>query len=460
MNEDNKKENRSEYPNNEQKYENIYTSSKESEKLNNQYEDQYNSYYYRQNDNTEENTQSKAQPQQFNTLQKPVSTQPYTEESVKTPDKGMKKFIIACSIVILASSLFLLTIVGGSYIFDKFGDNKSSSSQSSSDTSSSTSLETKDHTEQEGTLTAQQVYAKCSTSIVGVLTYNSSQGLASTATSQGSGIIMSSDGYIITNAHVIGNSNKYSVTVVTSEKKEYPAKVIGFDNRTDLAVLKIDTTGLSAAEFGNSDQLQVGEWVLALGNPGGLEFSNSLTRGLVSAVNRTVTSSNSQVKYIQTDAAINPGNSGGALLNMYGQVIGINSAKITDYEGMGFAIPINTAKTIVDDIIQKGYVSGRVKLGVSIRPLSAYEAQLNDVPQGLLVSEITEDSAAAAGGMAVGDIITKIDDVSTTNTSTLYTELSKHKPGDNVSITVYRLSVSNRQYAPVELKITLAEDKG
>ena len=271
---------------------------------------------------------------------------------------------------------------------------------------------------------------------------------------------MSSDGYIITNAHVIGNSNKYTVTVVTSEEEEYSAKVVGFDTRTDLAVLKIDATSLSAAEFGNSDQLQVGEWVLALGNPGGLEFSNSLTRGLVSAVNRSVSSSSSQVKYIQTDAAINPGNSGGALLNMYGQVVGINSAKITDYEGMGFSIPINTVKTVVDDIIQKGYVSGRVKLGVSIRPLSVYEAQLNDVPQGLLVSEINADSAAAAGGMAIGDIITKIDNVATSNTSALYTELSKHKPGDVVSITVYRLSATNRQYAPIDLKITLAEDKG
>ena len=203
--------------------------------------------------------------------------------------------------------------------------------------------------------------------------------------------------------------------------------------------------------------MQIGEWVLALGNPGGLEFSNSLTRGLISAVNRTVGASSHQVKYIQTDAAINPGNSGGALLNMHGQVIGINSAKITDFEGMGFSIPINTAKMVIDDIIQKGYVSGRVKLGISVRPLSAYEAQLNDVPQGLLISEMSSDTNA---GLIVGDIIVKIDGISTPHTSSLYNELSKHKPGDVVNITVYRLSHILRQYNSIDIKVKLIEDKG
>ena len=274
---------------------------------------------------------------------------------------------------------------------------------------------------------------------------------------------------MVTNAHVIGNSNKYNVTVVTSDHKEFTAKIIGFDTRTDLAVLKIDASGLKSAEFGNSDQLSVGASVLAIGNPGGLEFSNSLTRGVVSALNRSLASMSSNsnasvhttVKYIQTDAAINPGNSGGALLNMYGQVIGINSSKASDYEGMGFAIPSNTVKTVVDDIIKNGYVSGRVKMGISVRALSAYEAQINNVPQGLVVMEIAQESNAGANGLRVGDIITKFDGVDTRTTSALYNELAKHKPGDTVNVTVHRLSaIRSEASTSLEINITLIEDKG
>ena len=244
------------------------------------------------------------------------------------------------------------------------------------------------------------------------------------------------------------------------DNKEYQAKVVGFDIRTDLAVVKIDVNGLSPATFGNSDQLAVGEWVLAIGTPCSLEFSNSLTRGVVSALNRSLKSESSSVKYIQTDAAINPGNSGGALVNMYGQVIGINTAKIRDHEGMGLSIPINTAKSVVDDIINKGYVSGRVKLGISVRPVSAYEARINDVPQGILILEINEGSNLISQGVKVGDIITKMDGVNTTNTSDLYGELNKHKAGDTVNLTLYRQSALSGQSTTLDVKVTLQEDKG
>lgn len=385
------------------------------------------------------------------------------EEQNKKPkmDKGLKVFLWTFGVIVGLAVLFLLSAITASYL--KNNNINLFSSQGSQVSGNTPTLNTKDRTEDENAMSAQEVYAKVAPSIVGIVTYNPSKGLISSGAGQGSGIIMTEDGYIITNAHVIGNSNKYNVTVVI-DNKEYQAKVVGFDVRTDLAVVKIDANGLSPATFGNSDQLAVGEWVLAIGNPGGLEFSNSLTRGLVSALNRSLKSENSSVnsssKFIQTDAAINPGNSGGALVNMYGQVIGINTAKVKDFEGMGFAIPINTAKSVVDDIINKGYVSGRVKLGISVRPVSAYEARINDVPQGILILEINEGSNLISQGVKVGDIITKMDDVNTTNTSDLYGELNKHKAGDTVNLTLYRQSALSGQSTTLDVKVTLQEDKG
>lgn len=385
------------------------------------------------------------------------------EEQNKKPkmDKGLKVFLWTFGVIVGLAVLFLLSAITASYL--KNNNINLFSSQGSQVSDNTPTLNTKDRTEDENAMSAQEVYAKVAPSIVGIVTYNPSKGLISSGAGQGSGIIMTEDGYIITNAHVIGNSNKYNVTVVI-DNKEYQAKVVGFDVRTDLAVVKIDANGLSPATFGNSDQLAVGEWVLAIGNPGGLEFSNSLTRGLVSALNRSLKSENSSVnsssKFIQTDAAINPGNSGGALVNMYGQVIGINTAKVKDFEGMGFAIPINTAKSVVDDIINKGYVSGRVKLGISVRPVSAYEARINDVPQGILILEINEGSNLISQGVKVGDIITKMDGVNTTNTSDLYGELNKHKAGDTVNLTLYRQSALSGQSTTLDVKVTLQEDKG
>ena len=393
----------------------------------------------------------------------------HKEQNIKKTDTGMKKiiyvfFIMAVALAVFFTSVLFMPNVRKNLLSNIFSNKNNNLAANNGINEFGPTIDLVDKKEAENVMTAQDIYKKVVPSIVGIVTYNPSKGLSSTSAGQGSGIIMSQDGYIITNAHVIGNSNKYNVTVVVGEK-EYSAKVVGFDIRTDLAVLKIDATGLIAAEFGNSDQIEVGEWVLALGNPGGLEFSNSLTRGLVSAKDRSLGASNSPVKYIQTDAPINPGNSGGALLNMHGQVVGINCAKVSEFEGMGFAIPINTVKTVVDDIIKRGYVSGRVRLGVSVRPISAYEAQMNDVPQGLLISEISDDSNVTSSGIKVGDIITKIDGTATTTTSSLYAELSKHKPGDVINLTVYRLPAAsyaqNRsQGSSFDARVSLIEDKG
>lgn len=389
--------------------------------------------------------------------------------SKKKMDKGLKVFLCFFFVVVFLIVLFFTSILLSSNLKSNkflnpfnFG-NKSDSSSNSFINFSGPTLDLVDKKEAEAAMPAQDIYKKVVPSIVGIITYNPSKGLIGSSAGQGSGIIMSQDGYIVTNAHVIGNSNKLNVTVVINEK-EYEGKVIGFDTRTDLAVLKVEASGLTAAEFGNSDQMDVGEWVLTLGNPGGLEFSNSLTRGIISAKNRSLGAANSTVKYIQTDAPINPGNSGGALLNMHGQVIGINCAKLSENEGMGFAIPINTVKTVVDDIIKNGYVSGRVKLGISVRPISAYEAQINNVPQGLLISEISNDSNIGASGIKVGDIISKVDGVQTITTSSLFGELSKHKPGDVINITLYRPALSYTQSQSsgeyFDAKVTLIEDKG
>lgn len=381
-------------------------------------------------------------------------------------DKGLKVFLIISTIILVAISLiwaasFLATFLKNDPMFNSLTSKITNQNNSAI-------IHTVDIPENENAKTAEEIYKEIAPSIVGVVTYNPSAGLISSATGQGSGIIISSDGYIVTNSHVIGNSNKYNVSVVNSDNKEFSAKIVGFDTRTDLAVLKIDANNLKAAEFGNSDQLAVGASVLAIGNPGGLEFSNSLTRGVISALNRSLgsfhnntnTSINTTVKYIQTDAAVNPGNSGGALINMYGQVIGVNSSKASDYEGMGFAIPSNTVKAVVDDIIKNGYVSGRVKMGISVRALSAYEAQLNNVPQGLVVMEIAEGSNAGSNGLKIGDIITKFGGIDTHTTSALYNELSKHKPGDTVNITICRLSARGEEPSTLEINISLIEDKG
>ncbi len=315
-------------------------------------------------------------------------------------------------------------------------------------------------------MTAAQVVSKVKTSVVAIVVYDLN---SVDASAEGSGIIISTDGYIVTNAHVISGGQKFEVDVTTSSgtTKSYDATKVGSDTRTDLAVLKISATGLTAATFGNSDQLSVGESVLAIGNPGGTEFSGSVTSGIVSALNRQVTSNGYTQSYIQTDAPINPGNSGGALFNMYGQVVGITSSKIeeTGYEGMGFAIPINDVQPIVNSLIKNGYVTGRVKIGLSVSPFTEYQAKLYSLPTGLLVASVDSSSDASKQGVEENDIITKINDVTVTSGDSdtwynnFYKEESKYKSGDTVTLTVARYQ-SGGSYKTLTFKVKLEEDKG
>ena len=308
-----------------------------------------------------------------------------------------------------------------------------------------------------GELTITQRAEKVMPSAVGIVAYiQSSQSIFGGEQSQGSGIILSEDGYIVTNQHVIDGAT--SVKVVLNDGSEYNASVVGEDEKTDLAVLKIEATGLTPAEFGNSDQMQIGEQVIAVGNPGGLELAGSVTVGYVSAVNRPITTSNgATIDCIQTDAAINPGNSGGALVNTYGQVIGINSQKIaaTEYEGIGFAISINEAQPIINDLIQYGYVRGRVVMGIAMQMIDQISAQMYGYQPGVGVVSVEENSPASKAGLVPGDIITEIDGEALTSTEVLTGILEEHKPGDVITLTVYRQSAQGGYAKGQELTMKL-----
>ncbi len=269
----------------------------------------------------------------------------------------------------------------------------------------------------------------------------------------GSGIIMREDGYILTNNHVIegaleGNTNKLTegstieVILPGDMEKSYPAKIVGRDDNTDIAVIKIDVNNLVAAELGDSDKVKVGELAVAIGNPGGLEYMGSVTAGIISGIDRTLELSNGyDFKLIQTDAAINPGNSGGALVNSQGHVIGVNTVKIssTDVEGIGFAIPINEANEIADSLINYRYVKGRPYLGIMIDQSFTEEyAKRLGVPYGLLVYEVQPLTAAYKAGIHNADIIIKFDGEAVTSFKQLEEQKNTHKPGDEVVIEVYR----------------------
>lgn len=306
--------------------------------------------------------------------------------------------------------------------------------------------------------TAESAFNKVSDSVVGIVGYTDKITTVENSATQGSGIILTSDGYVVTNAHVIGNSKtQYLLQVVTSDGKSYNAGVVGYDSRTDIAVLKMDDAkGLKAAAFGNSENIELGEDIIVVGNPGGLDYQNSITKGIVSAVDRKM-SSTSLVKYIQTDAAINPGNSGGPIVNLYGQVVGIATAKIVSekYEGMGFAIPSATAKDIIDTLMKKGYVEGRVKIGITGSNISSDVASAYGVPKGIMVDEISKDGPCYGTELKTDDIITGVDDKEIQSFSDIYEILETHKPGDKIVIKYYRMS----DQSTGEVEVTLAEDK-
>ena len=259
----------------------------------------------------------------------------------------------------------------------------------------------------------------------------------------GSGVIFREDGYIVTNNHVVSGAKEIIVSL--PDGRSLKGKLIGADELTDLAVVKVEAKDLPTAKFGNSDQIVVGEPAIAIGNPMGLEFQGSVTSGVVSAVNRTLDISDKLVKLIQTDAAINPGNSGGALVNADGEVIGINSAKLaaSGVEGMGFAIPTNTVQNIIDEIMNKGYVA-RPYLGVSVfdpQTAGRYGYQLN-IDKGVYVFQLTLNGPCGKAGLQRGDIILKVNDEEVNSVSDLRAKVASYKVGDTVKVTYDRNGAS------------------
>ena len=306
-------------------------------------------------------------------------------------------------------------------------------------------------------MTPAEVYAQNVNSTVGIRTSITTNywGYQTQSAAAGSGFILSADGYVLTNYHVVENSDSITVSLYNGE--EYDATLVGCDQSNDIAVLKIDAEGLTPVVLGDSDNLNVGDQVVAIGNPLG-ELTFSLTTGAVSALNREVTlSSNVTMDLIQTDCAINSGNSGGALFNLYGEVIGITNAKYSSsssgseasIDNIGFAIPMNHVKNIVKSIIETGSIT-KPYIGVTVTAVSS-EAQAYGLPTGAAVRSVEEDSPAAKGGLEANDIITEVNGTAITSSSDLVSYVGEQAPGDELKLKVYR------QGKTLDITVTIGE---
>ena len=282
----------------------------------------------------------------------------------------------------------------------------------------------------------------------------------------GTGFIISDDGYIVTNAHVIYDEEypageAVDVSVMFSDESEHEADVIAYDLDTDIAVLKVNETGLKPAVLGDSDELRVGELVIAVGNPLGFDLFGTVTSGIVSALNRRIDINDKNMNLIQTDAAINSGNLGGPLLNSCGQVIGINSAKMSSsysnnmasVEGLCFAIPMKEAKTIIDDLINYKYVTGRPQIGINTDDITEAKSKYWNIPVGVLIMAVQDGSSADLAGLEVGDVIIDIEGEAVSTAKELNEEVNKFKAGDVITLTV------SRNGKDIRIKVTLQEKK-
>lgn len=378
--------------------------------------------------------------------------------------KGKKVFAVCIVSIALISVILIIFTSTGMFSSEKKTEKQKvdapSLQVSDSSTDSAASVSTG--------FTAADVYEKVKESSVGVLVYSSN---TTVTAGEGSGVIVGEDKtgkytYIITCAHVVDNSS--SVTIQLYDETKCDATVIGADERTDIAVLRIAKTGLKAFEIGDSDKLAVGETVYAIGNPGGVDFAGSFTDGMISAIARPISS---EIGYkmicLQHTAAINPGNSGGALVNAKGQLIGINSSKIanTSYEGMGFAVPSKTFTEVYNEIIEHGYVTNRPKLGITYTPASASQTYsmivgVKGLPKGsIIIQSINVDSSLVGKGVEVGDLITKVNGKELENSDSLPQLIEKSKVGDKLKLTICHID-KNYEIKEFEVETTLVEDKG
>ena len=404
------------------------------------------------------------------------------------PQKKNKTTMIICIVIAICAAIAVVGLVASAT--SKSGsDSKETTTAGSSaqvKTEEQESVPTKDNS---GNYTVAGVAQNNMDSCVGITVYSQASSYSSfygygsdsngssdgnqTKSSEGSGVLMLEDGgktYIMTCAHVISGGSSFTVTL--NDGTEYDASMVAYDSQTDIGVLSINATGLKIATFANSDSVAVGEQVVAIGCPGGIEFMNSVTSGYVSAIDRPVSSKiGYDNKCIQTDAAINPGNSGGALFNMQGQVIGINSSKIasTEYEGMGFAVPSNTAVSTANSLIKSGYVEGRAKLGITYNNISSYsnasailsalsEKGYKDANGTMVIGEVSSDSDLANKDIKQYDMIVAVNGTTMTDTDVMTSVLSDSKPGDTIKLTIAR--IENNQIKTFDVECKLVESKG
>ena len=384
----------------------------------------------------------------------PMSQKPHTPKN-KKHSRGLALGLCG---VAAACLLFAGGAVVGNMAFGGNANSDSGTSASTSDSAPTLQINSKPESDSSNSsdnydtadgMAGEDIYKKVNPSVVSVISTTSE------GTGSGSGVIMSKDGYIITNNHVVDGAQ--SVSVQLSDGTSLDAEIIGTDEQTDLAVIKVTpTSDLTAAEFGDSDELEPGEYAYAIGSPGGVQFANTITGGRISAINRDLTVNDRVMTLIQTDASINTGNSGGALINKYGQVVGITSAKLSGnafgsatVEGMGFAIPINTAKDIVDELIQNGYVSGRPSIGITGQNVESADGKVS----GVQVYSIDSRAKAASEGLQVGDVITAVDGTPTPDMDKVNELKQDKKAGDKLTLSVYRISTGKT----LNITITLTD---
>ena len=389
-------------------------------------------------------------------------------EDNKKKSSGSKVFLA----LIIAILLIVGIAIGVAYVGRDAREAEAARTTTTKDTRNSINIgDTRAYDEEntDGALTSVEIAQKCKPSVIAVMVYDQ----RGDKYGEGSGVVMSVDeksgySYVVTCAHIVDTANT-TLKIQLEDGTQYNATLVGYDNRTDIGVIQIKTTKLEAAEFGDSTVLKVGEPVYAIGNPGGTAFYGSVTSGIISAIDRPTSSNESgyTMECIQHDAAINPGNSGGALINSYGQVIGINSSKIAseEFEGMGFAVPINVAKSVVDDILKSGYVTGRAKLGIRYVPVSenstyAQIAKTNKLPSGSIVIAAINDDSALTGTKAVaGDIITAVNGEDLEKSGDLLKAVEEADPGDILTLSIAHVE-EDYSITTFTVKATLLEDKG
>lgn len=333
------------------------------------------------------------------------------------------------------------------------------SAEESEKTSEPVSTVTLETVEQDKYYTVKSVAKLAADSVVEITTETVSTGVFMSqyvTTGAGSGVIITEDGYIVTNDHVVAGAS--SIKVRLHNGSEYSASLVGTDDETDIAVIKIETQGLPAASLGDSATLEVGDLIVAIGNPLG-KLGGTVTEGIISALERDITIDGKEMSLLQHSAAVNPGNSGGGLFNSSGQLIGIVNAKYSDtsYEGLGFAIPLSTAIPVIEDLIEHGYVRGRVDLGASaIDIVSQYYALYYSVPEyGVYIQSVSAGSDAANAGIRSGDRIVSVDGVEISSSAELEKLVKAHSVGETVTVTLKRYTRSGRTYNAEDITVAI-----